>query len=103
MEIISLYRAMCNQEASETLRYNSLSWNSRFKWFGTENFVKERVKDGRFNNSKYVPNRYCRLLKFEFTKESLKHFNKCGNREFMLDVRKVPFVKVLSIQEIEDN
>lgn len=94
-----LFRAMCEQEFLDTMKTNSLSWNSRFKWFGTEDFVKSRVRDGSFNNSKFVGDRYSRLVQFEFDEKSVQHFTKCGHREFMLDRRKVPMVKILSIVE----
>lgn len=70
-----LYRAMCDNEANETLKYNKLSWHSKFKWFGTFDFVTGRVMDGKFNNSKFVE-RYNRLLEFEFSDESLHYFFK---------------------------
>ena len=95
-----VFRAMCNREAEELLKYNSLSWNSKFKWFGTEEFVKSRVQDGKFNNSRFVGDRYARLFEFEFSEDSMQHFTKCGNRELMLSVRKAPLVKILSIKEI---
>lgn len=98
--MVKMFRAMCNKEAEEMIRFGSLSWNSKFKWFGTEEFVNQRVMDGRFNNSRFVEDRYNRLFEFEFSEESLKHFNKCGHREFMLNVRKVPLVKIISFKEI---
>ena len=91
---------MCDKEFRDTLRHNKLSWNSKFKWFGTEDFVLSRVRDGKFNNSKFVSDRYANLVEFEFSEESLIHFSKCGNREFMLSVRKVPLVKLIGITPI---
>lgn len=99
---IVLYRAMCDKEANETLKYKSLSWNSKFKWFGTNKFVTSRVMDGEFNNSKFVENRYNRLLKFEFSDNSFPHFSKCGFNEFMLNIRKIPMVKIISVEECEN-
>lgn len=98
MKTVKLYRAMCGEEFRDTLRHNKLSWNSKFKWFGTEDFVIDRVRDGKFNNSKFVADRYANLVEFEFSEESLIHFSKCGNREFMLNVRKAPLVKIISIR-----
>lgn len=95
---VRLYRAMCDEEFQDTMKHKSLSWNSKFKWFGTLEFVESRVRDGKFNNSKFVPDRYKNLLEFEVEEESLKHFSKCGNREFMLSVRKAPLVKIVSIR-----
>lgn len=94
-----LYRAMNNKEADETLHFNSLSWNKRFKWFGTWEFVTTRVQDGEFNNSKFV-DRYNRLLEFEVLTSNLDKFNKCGYREYMLDRRKASQVRITSIKEV---
>ncbi len=89
---------MCNQEADETLRFNNLSWHSKKKWFGTYEFVTSRVKDGKFNNSKFKPVRYNRLLEFTIT-SSLDIFDKCGYNEFMLDIRKANNLK-FTVKEI---
>lgn len=95
-----VYRAMCEKEAVETLKYAKLSFNSRFKWFGTLDFVLNRVLDGNFNNSVFDKDRYTRVLEFDFAIQSFKFFEKCGNREFMLDRRKYPLVKLNSIREV---
>lgn len=95
------YRAMCDSEANETLKTNRFAWNSKFKWFGPIEFVTERVMDGKFNNSKFVSDRYSRLLKFEIEDSALSYFSKCGNKEFMLACRKSPLVKILSIDEVD--
>ena len=96
----TLFRAMCEQEFIETMCSKSLSWNSRFKWFGTEEFVTTRVQDGKFNNSKFVGDRYSRLVKFEIDDSFLQIFAKCGRREFMIDRRKAPLIRFRSVEEV---
>lgn len=96
-----VFRAMCNEEAEDTLKSSKLSFVSRFKWFGTSEFISDRVQDGKFNNSKYVGDRYSRLLEFEIEDASLIHFNKCGHRELMIDRRKMPLVKIKLIGEVK--
>jgi hypothetical protein len=91
---------MCNDEAESMLISGRLSWHSKFKWFGTKEFLKDRVLDGKFNNSKFKPDRYSRIFEFEIEEASIKHFNKCGYRELMLSVRKVPLVKIKIIREV---
>ena len=88
-----LYRAMCSEEYEAS---NPLSWiaGKKFKWFATKEFVTSRVQDGNFNNSKFVKGRYEHLIKYWVTDEDLRHFNKCGNREYMLSVRKSPLVRI---------
>jgi hypothetical protein len=96
-----IFRAMCDEEAASMLKQNALSFISKFKWFGTEEFVTSRVQDGKFNNSRFVGGRYSRLFEFEVDEDSLKHFSKCGYRELMLSVRKVPLVKIKIIGEVK--
>lgn len=93
---------MSIEEASKVTNNNPLSWKSKFKWFGTEDFVQTRVLDGKFNNSKYK-NKYQVLCKYEVI-EGVEHFSKCGNRELMLSIRKANNVniKLLSKEELGD-
>lgn len=97
-----VFRAMSIEEASKVTNNNPLSWKSKFKWFGTEDFVQTRVLDGKFNNSKYK-NKYQVLCKYEVI-EGVEHFSKCGNRELMLSIRKANNVniKLLSKEELGD-
>ncbi|MDD5151279.1 MAG: hypothetical protein PHC28_12535 [Flavobacterium sp.] len=89
-----VYRAMCEEEFQDTIKSNSLSWKGRFKWFGTKEFIEERVTDGKFNNSRFVHDRYCRIIIFEISDESLIYFSKVGHRELMLDRRKSPLIQI---------
>ena len=95
-----IYRAMCDAEAIVMLDTGKLAFKSRYKWFGTRDFVETRVRDGKFNNSRFSPGRYSRLFEFEVDDSHLVHFSKCGNRELMLDVRKLPLVKIKIIGEV---
>jgi hypothetical protein len=89
---------MCNKEADETIRFNSLAWHSKKKWFGTYEFVTSRVKDGKFNNSQFKLDRYCRLLEFTIM-SPMGIFDKCGYNEFMLDICKANNFK-FTVKEI---
>lgn len=93
---MKLFRAMCDAEFQAMNSINRLSWNSKFKWFGTEEFVKSRVLDGKFNNSNFVNDRYVKLVEFDFEDSTMEQFNKCGHNEFMLNIRKVPLIKINS-------
>ncbi len=79
-----LFRAMNDQEANDTLLHKSLSWQSKHKWFGTKEFVTDRVQDGSFGNSRHKPDRYHRLLRFDFEDNTTQHFKKCGIHEYMI-------------------
>lgn len=87
-----VFRAMCEEESNNISDRNPLSWKSKFKWFGTEDFVKQRVLDGKFNNSKFK-NKYTVLCKYEIV-DGIEHFSKCGNRELMLSIRKANNIKI---------
>jgi len=89
-----VYRAMCEEEYFDTINSNTISWKGRFKWFGTRQFIEERVTDGKFNNSRFVKDRYCKIVIFDIAEESLSYFTKVGYRELMLDRRKSPLVKI---------
>ncbi len=94
--MLEIYRALCDKELEDMIKFNSLSWASKFKWFGTEEFVKTRVQDNQFNNSKYVTDRYKNLVKFVIDDNSLNCFDKCGYKEYMLSRRKANNVRILS-------
>lgn len=63
---MTLYRAMCEEEAATTLRAGKPQFLRRLKWFSPDlSLIRGRVQDGRFNNSRFVPERYVTLLGFE--------------------------------------
>ena len=92
-----VFRAMSLEEANEVTINNPLSWKSKFKWFGTEDFVQTRVLDGKFNNSKYK-DKYQVLCQYEII-SGIEHFSKCGNRELMLSIRKANNVNIKLISK----
>ena len=97
---MKLYRAMCEQEPNQTLKFKSLDWNSKYKWFGSYEFVTSRVRDGIFNNSRFVPSRYQYLLEITIDSSSLRYF-KFNGKEYMLCVRDAPMVKILEIKVVD--
>ena len=92
-----VFRAMSVEEANKVSDTNPFAWRSKHKWFGTEDFVKKRVLDGKFNNSKFK-NKYIVLCKYEIV-NGIEHFSKCGNRELMLSIRKANNVKIKLISK----
>lgn len=93
-----IYRAMCDEEAELTLRNKRPNFLRRFKWFSHNlEFIKDRVQGGNFNNSKYKPERYNRLLSFEV--KNLNNCNFISNNEIQFDRRKNP--KITLIEEIK--
>ena len=97
-----LYRAMCPEEADKTLESKRLQFKNKNKWFSfhLNDFIRSRVQDGKFNNSNFEKDRYVRVLEFEFNDSSLEYFSNVGYKELMLNVRKVPLVKLISVLEI---
>lgn len=97
--MITLYRAMCTKEALDTIRSGSPSFLRRYKFFSPlESFVRERVQDGIFNNSRFKPNRYTHLLVFRIPEADARWFD-CGRREWKLDRRHMQNVHWLEISE----
>ena len=63
---MKVYRAMCKEERDNTIKNKSPDFKKRFKWFATNlDFIYNRVKDGKFNNSKFKKGAYDYILVFE--------------------------------------
>lgn len=89
---MTLYRAMCQEEADATLAAGSQQFVRRWKWFSPDlSFVVGRVQDGRFNNSRFVPGRYTVLLAFDLSAGE-EEFVIC-KREWALNRRRSHLVK----------
>lgn len=58
---------MCKEEFERTIQSKRPDFTkSRFKWFSPSlDFIKTRVRDEQFNNSRHCPDRYVHLCKFE--------------------------------------
>lgn len=85
-----IYRAMCTEEFSRTVASGKPDFSkSRFKWFSPSlEFIKTRVRDGKFNNSRHCPDRYVKLLAFEYQGTNLPI-------EVQVDRRKNLMIKLL--------
>lgn len=58
---------MSEVEFTETLKLGKADFSiKRFKWFSPSlEFIQLRVRDGKFNNSKFVPDRYTHIVQFD--------------------------------------
>lgn len=100
---MELFRAMCEVEFQETLHSQQPSFFRRFKWFSPDRqFVLNRVRDGKFNNSRFKPERYTKLVRFVISPKNTHLFRK-NSREWMLDRRVSHLVLWLSIEELPSN
>lgn len=89
-----LYRAMCDEEAERTLKNGRPDFLKKFKWFSPNlDFIRERVQDSNFNNSKYKSERYKRLLVFETQDIDKSDF--VSKNEVQFDRRKNPKITLL--------
>lgn len=89
-----LYRAMCDEEAERTLKNGRPDFLRKFKWFSPNlDFIRERVQDSNFNNSKYKSERYKRLLVFETQDIDKSDF--VSKNEVQFDRRKNPKITLL--------
>ena len=94
-EDILIYRAMSKIEAMQTIKDNKPHFISRYKWFSPNlEFVKLRVKDGKFNNSAFSKDKYTHILEFSIEKNKFTAFFKRLNKnEYMLDRRNTQNIK----------
>lgn len=93
-----LYRAMCEQEAQETIKNLQPSFIKRFKWFSTNvDFIKNRVLDKNFNNSCGKETKYYRIFMFELQNTNSADWIK--KDEVQIDRRnnaKISFIKEIT-------
>lgn len=96
-----IYRAMCEEELEgRCLDYPFSFSKGKFKWFSDDlGFIKQRVKDGSFNNSKFKPDAYKYVVKFII--KDLGRFKRVSDKELMLSVRDANNVKVLGFNVIQ--
>jgi len=95
---MKIYRSMCEEEFKRTIELKKLDFaKSRFKWFTPSREYQARVRDGNFNNSSFVPERYVHLIEFEIEDSKSKWFTKMSTRELMLDRRVANQVPIISM------
>lgn len=99
---MKLYRAMCKEEFKGRCAKHPFSFSKgKFKWFSDNlDFVTNRVKDGKFNNSKFKKDAYNVLV--EYVVDDISCFKRVSNNELMLSVRDVNKVKVFEINVLEN-
>lgn len=104
-----VYRLMCKEEFDRISLEFPLQWKGKTKWF-TDNlvFLKQRILDGDFNNSKFVPGRYKYIVVYKVTsriipEEGLKSrlFSQVSNNELMLFKSKQPYAKFEIVEKGE--
>jgi hypothetical protein len=98
---VIIFRAMCLEEYERTLRLKTPDFFlKRFKYFALSlDFIKERVLDGVFNNSKFKKERYVKCLSFSIEETQLKRCRVSTN-EVEVDRRKNVSIQLLSEVEI---
>ena len=96
-----IYRAMCPEEATETLKNQKPVFRKRFKWFSDDlSFIRDRVKDGRFAHSQFKIEPYFVILKFYVNQADFCEFQQLNKKELMLDVHRLPMVRFLKVEEL---
>lgn len=94
--LITLYRAMCQEEYNSVSSDTPFVWHSKAKWFSDDfTFIHERVLDGKFNNSNHKPKRYTHLVGYEV--ENLNGFSRVSSSELMLKRKDVPLTSVKKV------
>jgi len=96
-----VYRAMSEEEAKKTLADKKPFFRKRFKFFSEDlSFIETRVRDGKFAHSNFKENSYNNIVSFEIL-DGFENFTKLNNKELMLDVRKLPLVKLGEVKIVE--
>lgn len=99
---MKLYRAMSEQEFNNVTNDRPFAWKSKFKWFSpNKEFVLNRVRDGKFNNSNFDNRRYTHLVEY-LVEDNLKVLQTVSTHEMMLARKDEPLLKVLSVLKIGD-
>ncbi len=98
--VIFIYRAKCDTEYNSVCEKYPLSWNSKCKWFSDDlNFILERVRDGKFNNSKFKDNAYRNIVKYYVSNPSV--LVRVSNNELMLRRKSQPLVGIEFVEVVE--
>ena len=99
---MKLYRAMSEQEFNNVTNDRPFAWKSKSKWFSpNKEFVLNRVRDGKFNNSNFDNRRYTHLVEY-LVEDNLKVLQTVSTHEMMLARKDEPLIKVLGILKIGD-
>ena len=99
---MKLYRAMSEQEFNNVTNDRPFVWKSKFKWFSpNKEFVLNRVRDGKFNNSNFDNRRYTHLVEY-LVEDNLNVLQTVSTHEMMLARKDEPLLKVLSVLKIGD-
>ena len=95
-----LYRLMSKPEFDSVSEDHPFSWNSKFKWFSpNKDFILNRVKDGKFNNSNFDNKRYTHLV--EYAIDDYRNVLKVvSNYEIMLARKDEPLLTLLQVNKI---
>ncbi len=79
---------MRGEEFEKTKLYGAANFSKRCKWFSPDlNFIITRVKDGKFNNSSFLKDRYQYICSFEWDGLNADWYN---TKEIQFDRRKNP-------------
>lgn len=94
-----IYRAMCDREYNSICEKYPLSWNSKCKWFSDDLiFILERVRDGKFNNSKFKDNAYRNIVKYRAGNPSV--LVRVSDNELMLRRKSQPLVGIEFVEVV---
>ncbi len=100
--ILTLFRAMCQEEYQKTIATNKFAWKTRHKFFSENlDFIINRVRDGKFAHSAFKTDKYKHLVKFVVKLYGNNNpFVSVSNNELMLSVRKQSLVEVIIVETI---
>lgn len=90
---MKVYRAMCEAEFYATMKSGKPTFKRKVKWFSPSlEFILSRVRDGKFNNSKWCPWRYEYVIEFEAEVEKADWYK---GEEIQFNVRRGAKIEVI--------
>lgn len=90
-----IYRAMCKEEYERTIERGSPDFYKRYKWFSPNlDWINSRVRDGKFNNSKFKQGAYDYVVTFEWDGEKA---DRTTTNEIQFDRRSNPNIRVVRV------
>lgn len=92
---MKIYRAMGTDELNKTIHLGRPDFLKRFKWFSPNlQWIHTRVRDGKFNNSKFKQDRYEHICEFEWDGNNMDFIS---TNEIQFDRRKNPTIKLVKV------
>ena len=100
--MLTLYRAMNDEEANQTLKTKHLHYKTLYKHFTPSlYFIRYRVCNPKIYGNQHDNKRHHRILRFDLDEVSARFFT-TNYDEWHLHAKKAHRVKILNIKEVNN-